>query len=219
MESPPPTKKSKLEDSVKVETSEIGSISTDPGDTISQTSVRQQLHDMLSEISARSCGTPLPIEVTEQIIDHCLYSDFSELPADAFDDKEYELVDLIGEDVDMLNTPLHKHQLTAIIDLPDKPLEYYGSDIEAIINDCDLGVWWIHIGFPVGWKGSGELLEFDLWMCSVANHYDGVFVFEEGSTDVLLRYEPTVFCKPVRHPERAEELSNLCAKILFRALE
>ena len=87
------------------------------------------------------------------------------------------------------------------------------------MNNWDLGVWWIHVGFPVGWKGSGELLEFDLWMCTEANHYDGVFVFEEGSTDVLLRYEPTEFCKPVRHPERAEELSNLCAKILFRAIE
>ena len=101
MESPPPTKKSKLEENVQVETSEIRLISTDPGDTISQTSVRQQLHDLLSEASARSCGTPLPIEVT-----------------DAFDDKKYELIELVeyvGEDVDMFDTPLHKNQLMAIV--------------------------------------------------------------------------------------------------------
>ena len=36
----------------------------------------------------------------------------------------------------------------------------------------------------------GESIEFDLWMCCEFHHWSGVFVFEKGSMDVLLRYEP-----------------------------
>ena len=46
-----------------------------------------------------------------------------------------------------------------------------------------------------------------------------VFVFEKGSTDVLLRYEPIKFCKAVKRPDRAEELSVLSANILMVATE
>ena len=213
MESPPPTKKSKLEDSVQSDTVPASIEDTQP----IHTSVRQQLHNVLSDVSAKSCGTPLPTEVIEQIIDHCLYRDFSELPADAFEDEEYEMLSDPAEAMegDILENPLRKDQLTAIKDLPGKPLSSWGSEIEDIIDDGDLGIWWAHVGFPVGWKGSGELLEFDLWMCCEAHHWHGVFVFEKGATDVLLRYEPIEFCKPVRYPNRAKELSDYCADILW----
>ena len=115
---------------------------------------------------------------------------------------------------DIFEDPLQKEQLLAIKNLPGKPLDRWGSTLEDILEDEDLMIWWVCVGFHVGWKGSGELLEFDLWSCCLAYLWHGVFVFEKGSTDVLLRYEPIEFCKFVRNPDRAKELSDLSFGIL-----
>ena len=202
----PPVKKCKLEDQFKK-----SEVSTEG--TADSLSVRQQLQDLISEVSAKCCGTPLPTEIAVKITDYCLYSDFSELPADAFKHGGYQVLSDL-QDMEMGDMV----QLTAIKNLPGKPLSAWGSEIDDIMENAELGIWWAHVGFPVGWKGSGELLEFDLWMCCELHHWYGVFVFEEGSSDVLLRYEPTEFCKPVRYPNRAELLSDLCSDILMRPI-
>ena len=237
---PPPTKKNRLGNSA-VQPETVGPIQpaiteatatedapaltcitgATSGDALTQptqTSVRQQLHDLISEASAKSCGTPLPAEMTGKIIDYCLYSDFSELPSDVFEEEVYEVLGGTGADnytdEDMFEDPLRIDQLTAIKDLPGGPIKPWGEEVTELIEDGDLSIWWVHVGFPVGWKGSGELMEFDLWACFEFHHYHAVFVFEKGSTDVLLRYEPVEFCKAVKRPARAEELSDLSSNIL-----
>ena len=234
---PPPTKKNRLENSAfqpeivwliqptitettteATATEDAPAITYITGDVLTQptqTSVRQQLHDLISEASAKSCGTPLPAEMTGKIIDYCLYSDFSELPGDVFEEGVYEVLGGTGAenftDEDILKDPLRIDQLTAIKELPGGPIEPWGEEITELIENEDLLIWWVHVGFPVGWKGSGELMEFDLWGCFECHHYHAVFVFEKGSTDVLLRYE---FCKAVKRPARAEELSDLSSNVL-----
>ena len=216
MEPPIPPK---MEDSADSGTSDTAPTSADePAQPICTTSVRTQLRDVLAEVSAKCCGTPLPTEMTDEIIDYCLCRDFSELPAEAFKLKDYEILNdargqMNGEE-DAFGD-LQKEQLLCIKNLPGEPLNGWGPDIEDIIDNPYLGVCWAHVGFRVGWKGSGELLEFDLWSWFEAlATLHGVFVFEKGSTDVLLRYEPTEFCKPVRNPDRAKELSDLSHGIM-----
>lgn len=197
---PPPAKKNKLEDtaeSVQAETRSVVETSPRdvlPGDVPSQSppiSVRQQLCDLLSEASAKSCGTSLPMEMLDKIIDYCLCNDFSQLPAEVFSYGHYEVLGVLQDDAsqEMFADPLRQEQLKAIKNLPGEPLDAWGPVPE---ENGDLSIWWTHV-FPVGWKGSGELLEFDLWMCCEAHHWHGVFVFEKGSTEVLLRYEPVEF--------------------------
>jgi hypothetical protein len=235
---PPQTKKSKLEDDaekskledetdksnetkLEEDTANSNTRQTSTEDAPAQhTPVRQQLHDLLVEASAKSCGTPLPGEMTEKIIDYCLFSDFSELPDYALE--EGEILSKIAppdSQEDPLADPLRRNQLMAIMDLPGKPLEAWGEDIEEVADNGDISFWWTHVGFPVGWKGSGEMLEFDLWMCAEYHHWHGVFVFEKGSTAVLLRYEPIEFCKPVKYPHRAKELSKESAGFLWAATD
>jgi hypothetical protein len=198
---PPLPKKSKLENTANV---------------AQHSPVRQQLHDLLVEASAKSCGTPLPREMTDKIIDYCLFNDFSELPEHVL--REFKTLSSGGVgDGDPFDDPLRRNQLMAIMDLPGKLLEPWGEDFEELQDNGDMTFWWVHVGFPVGWKGSGEMLEFDIWECFEAHHWHGIFVFEKGSTDVLLRYEPTEFCKPVQNPGRAKELSEMSSTIICLA--
>ena len=176
--------------------------------------VRQQLHDLLSKASAVRCGTALPMELSDKIIDYCLYRDFSELPSGLFREGEHEVIQGLEESDDqnsILADPLRQDQLAAIESITDNTF------IWGMVPEKDIEIWWAHVGFPVGWKGSGEMLEFDLWMCC-EGHWQGVFVFESGRTEVLLRDDPAEFCRAVRNPHRAVELSKLSADILWLIL-
>lgn len=205
----PTTKKSKLEDTTD---------SSQPTpDVPAKPSVRQQLHDLLFEASTKSCGMPLPAEVRDKIIDYCLFSDFSELP-----DKAWKMHEILFDSTALGRLelgkvdPLRIDQLTAIRNLPGEPLKNWGSEFEDIIDNEDMEIWWKHVGFPVGWKGSGEMMKFDFWACYEYHHFHGVFVFEKGSTDVLFQTERFCkFCKPVRRPDRAEELKKKCSRLMM----
>ena len=157
--------------------------------------------------SVESVGLTLPAEVTD-----CSLCDFSELPARHLRNEVLSTVVFEDDQRKMASDAFRMEQLVAIKNLPGKLLDerVHGPDIEDILEADDMGFWWVHVGFPVGGKGSRELQEFDLWM--------GEFVFEKESTEVLLWFEPVKFCKAVRKPDRAEELSDLCEKILWRAL-
>ena len=177
-------------------------------------SVRQQLCDLLSEASAVRCGTALPMEITDKIADYCLYCDFSELPSELFCEGEYEIIQGLREDDyqgsirtdptsrDHLEAPLRRDQVAAI------------ERLTRITIVPSVLIKWVHVGFPVGWKGSGELMEFDLWVW-----LGWVFVFESGCTEVLLRGRPTEFCRSVQNPHRAVELANLSANVMLNLVQ
>jgi hypothetical protein len=80
-------------------------------------------------------------------------------------------------------------QFKIVNDLPGKPLQTWGETPEEVAENEDLCVFWVTMSVRFG----GIALKLDAWMFAEFHHWHAPFVFNAGTDELLLQYEPIEF--------------------------
>ena len=91
---------------------------------------------------------PLSPGVRQNVKETCADLHFSDLVKANGELCAYTIISQIDEK-GSIEDGLRKEQLQAIFDLPDEPLTPWGEDIDEVVENGDMYVGWLHVGFHV----------------------------------------------------------------------
>jgi hypothetical protein len=153
---------------------------------------RHTLHVGLDLVTLRGIGCTLPYEIVSLIVDFTLVTCVFDLSDEDFAE-EYAILGEYATEKDVrmalrpskiLLCPLRKQQLGRITQDWQKDF-----DVEDAIYDDSLACTWAEVDFPVGWEGSGDFINLDVWLLEFFElGLSMVFVFRRGTAILQLEH-------------------------------